>query len=55
MDINKISLFAGIASFIYFLILSIPLIKDIISVKKPIEANPLKNEKWVEEPMMIEK
>ena len=55
MKINKISLLAGVASFIYFLILSIPLIKDIISVKKPMEINPLKNEKWEEMPMMIEK
>jgi hypothetical protein len=55
MNINKISLLAGIASFIYFLILSIPLIKDIISVKKPIKANSLKSEKWEEMPMMIEK
>ena len=30
-------------------------IKDIISVKKPIKANPLKSEKWEEMPMMIEK
>ena len=55
MNANKISLLAGIVSFIYFLILSIPLIKDIISANKPMEKNPLKSEKWVEEPMMTEK
>jgi len=48
---NKISIFAGIISIMYFLILSFPILKSMFSTEE--KEKTIKKEKWVEEPMLI--
>lgn len=48
---NKISVFAGIISMIYFFTLSFPILKSMFSTEE--KKKTMKKEKWVEEPMLI--
>lgn len=48
---NKINVFAGLISIIYFFTLSFPILKSMFSTEE--KEKTIKKEKWVEEPMLI--
>ena len=51
---KKYCIFAGAISIIYFLILSFPIFKKMLSGDKRIKGEKMKEKEWVEEPMIIE-